>query len=131
MEFKIFSHDIFEKHLVPIGHPERPDRIINLNKLIKNLLLFFNFLCDEVTCRCTDRIIEGHGNCQYYHRGRPTCYVQQPTNCPDAQTSTKDPAEKWSWDACDNGKALVKVQILTIELYNRIVFANIMSIHVP
>ena len=37
MEFKIFYHDIFEKHLVPIGHPERPDRIINLNKLIKNL----------------------------------------------------------------------------------------------
>ena len=37
MEFKIFYHDIFERHLVPIGHPERPDRIINLNKLIKNL----------------------------------------------------------------------------------------------
>ena len=37
MEFKIFYHDIFEKHLVPIGHPERSDRIINLNKLIKNL----------------------------------------------------------------------------------------------
>ena len=37
MEFKIYYHDIFEKHLVPIGHPERPDRIINLNKLIKNL----------------------------------------------------------------------------------------------
>jgi len=38
MEFKIFYHDNFLKSiLVPIGHPERPDRIINLNKLIKNL----------------------------------------------------------------------------------------------
>ena len=36
MDFKIFYHDIFEKHIVPNGHPERSDRIKTLNKLIIN-----------------------------------------------------------------------------------------------
>ena len=34
MDFKIFYHDIFEKHIVPDGHPERSDRIKTLNKLL-------------------------------------------------------------------------------------------------
>ncbi len=34
MYFKIFYHDIFEKHIVPNGHPERSDRIKTLNELI-------------------------------------------------------------------------------------------------
>jgi len=34
MDFKIFYHDIFEKHIVPDGHPERSDRIKALNKLL-------------------------------------------------------------------------------------------------
>jgi len=38
MDFKIFYHDIFEKHIVPDGHPERSDRINTLNKL-----LIYNF----------------------------------------------------------------------------------------
>ena len=38
MDFKIFYHDIFEKHIVPDGHPERSDRIKALNKL-----LIYNF----------------------------------------------------------------------------------------
>ena len=38
MDFKIFYHDIFEKHIVPDGHPERSDRIKTLNKL-----LIYNF----------------------------------------------------------------------------------------
>ena len=36
MDFKIFYHDIFEKHIVPNGHPERSDRIKTLNNLIIN-----------------------------------------------------------------------------------------------
>ena len=39
MEFKIFYHDIFQKHLVPEGHPEKPDRIVTLNNMISKMFL--------------------------------------------------------------------------------------------
>ena len=39
MEFKIFYHDIFQKHLVPEGHPEKPDRIVTLNNMISKIFL--------------------------------------------------------------------------------------------
>ena len=39
MEFKIFYHDIFQKHLVPDGHPEKPDRVITLNNMISKMFL--------------------------------------------------------------------------------------------
>ena len=39
MEFKIFYHDIFQKHLVPDGHPEKPDRIVTLNNMISKMFL--------------------------------------------------------------------------------------------
>ena len=39
MEFKIFYHDIFQKHLVPESHPEQPDRIVTLNNMISKKFL--------------------------------------------------------------------------------------------
>jgi len=36
MKFKIFYHNIFQKHIVPKGHPEKPERIITINDLISN-----------------------------------------------------------------------------------------------
>ncbi|MAC61734.1 MAG: acetoin utilization protein, partial [SAR116 cluster bacterium] len=36
MKFKIFYHNIFQKHIVPQGHPEKPERITSINNLIFN-----------------------------------------------------------------------------------------------
>ena len=36
MKFKIFYHNIFQKHIVPRGHPEKPERITTINNLISN-----------------------------------------------------------------------------------------------
>ena len=36
MNFKIFYHNIFQKHIVPQGHPEKAERITTINNLISN-----------------------------------------------------------------------------------------------
>jgi len=36
MKFKIFYHNIFQKHIVPQGHPEKAERITTINNLISN-----------------------------------------------------------------------------------------------
>ena len=45
--FSIFYNDQFSTHLVPIGHPERPDRIISLNKMIKENFQKFTINIEE------------------------------------------------------------------------------------
>ena len=47
----------------------------------------------------------GFGNCQKFPpigpiKGKPFCYVEQPSGCSDVRESTSDPGEKYSAEAC-------------------------------
>lgn len=58
-------------------------------------------------CTCIDFLNEnGNGNCNTHDEY--FCYVEQPTNCTDAEYSVEVPGKQWSEHACklinSNGK---------------------------
>merc|ERR1712018_36276 len=48
-------------------------------------------------CTCMDYISSsGHGNCKL-HKGRPMCFVTEPTTCRDARYHFSTSTKKYSW----------------------------------
>ena len=53
----------------------------------------------------------GWGNCVKKDNGKAMCYVKDPSHsgCTDLKSSTTDPKEKWSYEACTLMKPAGKV----------------------
>ena len=53
----------------------------------------------------------GWGNCVKKDNGKAMCYVKDPSSsgCTDLKSSTTDPKEKWSFEACTLMKPAGKV----------------------
>ena len=62
-------------------------------------------LNNHTVCACKDFVNkEGHGNCkQIDPKKKPTCYVEQPSNCKDLENSSGYAGEQYSSVACDQG----------------------------
>ena len=63
--------------------------------------------CSIGTCKCKDLVNKsGWGNCEKVSKGwfpgRPICYVEKPSSCPDLKASGSVHGEHMSAKACGN-----------------------------
>jgi len=53
------------------------------------------------TCQCRP---SAKGPCRSNFQGKPFCYVEIPSSCPDLSKSSRWEGKWWSWEACQMGR---------------------------